>query len=116
MNSPMADDHKKFAHALVARDVRRLNALIHRADIDGHRLATIETALQKLQLRVTWAMLVDPISDTAIHDPGFYSDGQAVTTMIDWEEGFATLVHSPNSRDVETNATAEALSAERSPF
>jgi hypothetical protein len=30
-----AEDHQKFGYALLSRDIRRLTALIHRAEIDG---------------------------------------------------------------------------------
>ena len=49
--SSKAEDHRKFAYAPVARDIRRLTALIHGADIDDQSLAMIQPALEHLGAR-----------------------------------------------------------------
>lgn len=106
-----AADDRKFNYALVARDIRRLTALIHRVDIDDETRAMIDAALEQLEARVWTMWMYDPARKVLIKDPGVYADGRPVTTMIDWGHGFATLVHCTDPKD-ETGAAAEELSEE----
>jgi len=114
--SPNAEDHRKFSYALVARDVRRLTASIHQADIDDQSLVAMGAALDQLEARAVWAMLLyEPANGVLIQDPNAYSDGRPVTTTIDWGDGFATSVHVPDPADGNRDAEAEDLSEERWP-
>jgi len=113
--SPKAGDHRKFGFALVARDIRRVTALIHRADIDEQQLAMIDAALEQLQARVVWATFIEPAGDVLIEAPRVYSDGRPVTTTIDWGDAFATLVHSPDPAHESSDVKPEGLAEERRP-
>src|SRR5262249_4541675 len=99
-----AEDHRKFAYALVARDIRRVTALVHHTDIDDQTRTAIDAGLEQLEVR-TWATLLhDPVSGVLIRDSEVYSDGRPVITTIDWRDGFATLVqhkHAGYGEDVE---------------
>ena len=68
MNAPNSHDHKKFDYALVTRDIRRLTALIHRADIDSGTRAMIDAALEQLEARVWVTLLHDPVTNTLINN------------------------------------------------
>jgi hypothetical protein len=52
MNAYNAEDGRKYNYALLARDIRRLTATIHRADIDGGTRELIDTALEQLEGRI----------------------------------------------------------------
>jgi hypothetical protein len=112
MNACNAEDHRKHNYALLARDIRRLTAKIHRADIDDATREMIDAAPDQLETRA-WAMSFhDPATGSLIKDDGVYSDGRPVTTTIHWGEVCATLVHSPDPND---ETAAEELSEERWP-
>jgi hypothetical protein len=111
MHTHTAEDHRKYTYALLSRDIRRVTAMIHRADIDDDTRKMIDAALDQLETRV-WVMAFhDPAAGSLIKDQNVYSDGRPVTTAIDWGGGFATLVHSPDP-DGETDVAAEELSEE----
>ena len=111
MNELNAVDETKYNYALLARDIRRLAALIHRTDIHGPAREPIDHALEKLESRTWLISFVNPASGALVHDQDVYSDGRPVTTAIDWGGGFATLVHCPDPRD-ETSGDAEELAEE----
>jgi hypothetical protein len=111
MNSYNAEDHRKHNYALLARDIRRLTAKVHRAEIDGDTLEMIDSALDQLEGRVWLMSFHDPARDDLIRDQDVYSDGRPVTTTISWGEGYATLVHCPDPKE-EGGGAAEALSEE----
>jgi hypothetical protein len=113
LNAPNSHDHKKFDYALVTRDIRRLTALIHRADIDSGTRAMIDAALEQLEARVWVALLHDPISGVLVQDQDVYSDSRPVTTTINWGDGFATLVHCPDPAEGTSATGAEELQEER---
>jgi hypothetical protein len=52
MNAYTAWDGRKYNYALLARDIRRLTATIHRADIDDDTWELIDSALEQLESRV----------------------------------------------------------------
>lgn len=112
MNAPNAHDHKKFDYALVTRDIRRLTALIHRAEIDGATGKFIDAALEQLEARVWMLAFYDPDSEVLIQDQAVYSDGRPVTTTVDWGNGFATLVHCPDPADGTSGSKTDELSEE----
>ena len=111
MNAYNAEDQRKQNYALLARDIRRLTAKIHRADIDDDTLEMIDSALDQLEARVWLMSFHDHVSGGLIRDQDVYSDGRPVTTTISWVEGYATLVHCPDPND-ETGGAAEELSEE----
>jgi hypothetical protein len=114
MNAYNVEDHRKHNYALLARDIRRLTAKIHRADIDDEARNVIDTALERLESRLWLMSFYDPASGVLIQDPDVYSDGRPVTTTITWGGGFARLIHSPDPND-ETVSEAEELAEERWP-
>jgi hypothetical protein len=114
MNSETAEDHRKFVYALLSRDVRRLTAKIHRADIDGDTRDMIDSALEQLESRVWLMSFHDPVNGVLIQDQEYYADGRPVTTSIGWGDGFATMVHPPGPTD-ETDSEAEELAEEAWP-
>ncbi len=113
MNPCNAEDSRKHMYALLARDIRRLTAKIHRTNIDDAR-QMIDAALDQLETRVWLLSFHDPASGVLIKDEDVYSDGRPVTTTISWGEGYATLVHGPDPNS-ETGGAAEELSEEMWP-
>ena len=111
MSACNAENHRRHNYALLARDIRRLTAMIHRAEIDGDTREMIDSALEQLEGRVWLMSFHEPAGGVLIQDQDVYSDGRPVTTMIDWGSGFATLVHCSHPRD-ETSRKAEELSEE----
>lgn len=112
MNAATDSDHRKFAYALIARDLRRLTAFVHRAAIDKRLTDSIDGALEQLEARA-WAMFLhDPVCGTQIQDEDVYSDGRPVTTTIDWGDGFATLVHCPDPAAGTSGSQSDELSEE----
>jgi hypothetical protein len=111
MNAYNAEDSRKHNYALLARDIRRLTAKIHRADIDGDTREMIDSALDRLETRVWLMSFHDPLSGFLIQDQDVYSDGRPVTATISWGDGYAALVHCPDPND-ETGVAAEELSEE----
>lgn len=105
------EDHRKFVYALIARDIRRLTAKVHRANVDDDTRQMIDAALDQLETRAWLLAFHDRASGDLIPDQDFYSDGRPVTTTISWGDGYATLVHSPDPND-ETGGAAEELSEE----
>ena len=95
MSSYTGEDHRKFVYALIARDIRRLAAKVHRANMDDDR-NEIAAALEQLESRVWLFAFTDP-TGALINEEDVYSDGRPVTTTIDWGDGYATLVHMPRS-------------------
>jgi hypothetical protein len=80
---------------LLARDIRRLTAKIHRANPDDHIRQMIDAAPDQLEARV-WVMAFDdPATDSLIQDQDRYADSRPVTTTISWGNGYATLVQQP---------------------
>jgi hypothetical protein len=113
MSIYLAEDHRKFAYALVSRDIRRLTAFVHRVDINEETLAMIDNALEQLDNRAWLMSFHDPQSGNLIKDEDLYSDGRPVTTTIDWGDGFATLVHCPDlAADKTSGNRADELAEE----
>lgn len=113
MNTYSAEDGRKYNYAVLARDIRRLTATIHRADIDGGTRELIDTALEQLESRVWLMSFHDPASGTLIQNQDVYSDGRPVTTTINWGDGYATLVQPPDALDdSESGSRSEELAEE----
>ncbi len=112
MSAYSAEDHRKYHYALLARDIRRLAAKIHRANVDDDTRQMIDTALEQLEARVWLMSFHDPVNDTLIQDQDTYSDGRPVTTTISWGDGYATLVHPPDALDNRESATGTEELAE----
>lgn len=115
MTLDLADDHKKFTYALVARDLRRMTAMLHTAALDEPTKRRISGALEQLQVRVMMSFFHDPVCDTLLRDPEHYSDGRPVTTTVDWASGFATVVHCPDATEGVSGSASAELSEEMWP-
>jgi hypothetical protein len=122
-----SEDYKKYFLALGSRSVRRVAAKVYAATgLDAEvRLAM----LKELTRAVTWqqnaALVGWPLKDHTIDDQdgeessyeidlAVYSYGRPVFTVVDWLDGYATIVHHPNSLQPETDDTGE-LAEERCP-
>lgn len=116
MTTWTTEDHQKFGYALISRDIRRLTALIHCADIDGDSRAVIDAAVEQLDARVWATLFHDPVTNVLINNQDEYSDGRPVATTIGWGDGFATLVHSPDPADGTSGSGADELSEELWPY
>jgi hypothetical protein len=115
MISHAREDHARFVHALITRDVRRLRAVLDKADLPDATRDQLDNALAQLETR-TWALAFhDPVNGILIQDQDTYSDGRPVTTTIDWHDGYTTLVHCPNPADGINGGESDELSEEVSP-
>ena len=114
VNPYNAEDYRKHTYALLSRDIRRLAAKVHCADIDASAMKVIDTALEQIEGRVWLMSFHDPATGGLIEDEDTYSWGGRVTTTITWGGGFATLVHSPDPND-ETGGEADELAEEMWP-
>ena len=84
MRSYNCDDHKKFMYALCARDIRRLAAMVDRANLDADIRVEMDSALEQLEARLFLFAFADDATGTLVGDVDRYSDGRPVTTTIDW--------------------------------
>jgi hypothetical protein len=114
-----SEDFKKYWLALASRSVRRVAAKVHAADLDTE----VRSALMKeLTQTVTWqqnaALAGWPLNDHITDDKdgeeeafeidlAVYSNGRPVFNVIDWGDGYASLVHHPHSLQPETEDTGE---------
>ena len=113
MNTYNAGDHTKSNYALLAREIRRLTAKVHHANIDNDTTAMIDSALEQLEGRVWLMSFHDPASGRLIQDQDTYSHSGRVTTTINWGDGYATLVHPPDALDdSESGSGTEELAEE----
>ena len=115
---PSSEDHAKYFCALGSRSVRRVAAKVYAAaDLDADtRIAMLEELAQAIEWQQRAALvgwpLKDYVDDGEDGDEGVveinwavYSDGRPVFTVVDWMDGYATIVHPPDSvkRDTEDN-------------
>jgi hypothetical protein len=113
MNTYNAEDHTKYNYALLGREIRRLTAKVHHANIDNGTTAMIDSALEQLEGRVSLMSFHDPASGRLIQDQDTYSHGGRVTTTINWCDGSATLVHPRDALDdSESGSGPEELTEE----
>jgi hypothetical protein len=115
------EDFKKYWAAMAARGARRIAAEINDCSINSATTIRIMEELTSVIVYQRYAVLVGwPDQDIQTDDEGeefteidfgTYSDGRPVSTTIDWDESFATLVHHPVSPSLESE-DASTLSAE----
>jgi hypothetical protein len=104
-----AEDYKKYFSALGSRSVRRVAAKLSAdADLDTEvRVAMLKELTQAVKWQQNAALAGWPLNDHATDDKDgeggrfeidlrVYSDGQPVFTVVDWLDGYATLVHHPD--------------------
>jgi hypothetical protein len=104
-----AEDYKKYFCALGSRSVRRVAAKLSAdAEIDAElRIAMLKELTQAVKWQRMAALAGWPLNDHVTDDKdgedavvdidlAVYSDGQPVFTIVDWLDGYATLVHHPD--------------------
>jgi hypothetical protein len=108
----------KYFLALASRSVRRVAAKVHAADLDTDVRSGL---MRELTQMLTWqrdaALIGWPHNDHVTHNVGedssfeidlaVYSDGRPVFSVIDGSDGYATLVHRPDSLQDQTDDTGE---------
>jgi hypothetical protein len=115
-----SEDYGKYLCALASRSVSHVAAKVYAAsELDAEaRIAT----LKELTLAVRWQRMATiagwRLSDHLTHDEddeetavtidlAVYSDGRPVLTVVDWLDGYATIVHHPDSLRPEIEDTGE---------
>jgi hypothetical protein len=114
MTTYKIEDHRKYAAAMLSRDLRRLVAIVYGADIDDETIETFDSAIELLNNRVWLFSFYDPTTGQFIHDLNRYSDGRPVTTSVEQDYGTATVLHLPDPSE-EAECPVEELSAEAWP-
>jgi hypothetical protein len=109
------EDYGKYFCALGSRSVRRVAAKAHAAGLDTEvRIALTEELTQAVTWQQSAALASWPLDDhmsdeedgeeIAVDiDLAVYSDGRPVFTVVDWFDGYATLVHHPDSLQPESD-------------
>lgn len=122
-----SEDYRKYLLALGSRSVRRVAAKVCAASgLD----ADVRSALMKeLTQAMTWQRIAvltgQSQNDRATYDTdsdeyeveidlATYSNGQPVFTVVDWLDGYATIVHHPDSQQTQGEDEGE-LAAEVCP-
>jgi hypothetical protein len=115
-----SEDYGKYFCALGSRSVRRVAAKVYAAtELD----AEVRIAMMKeLTQAVTWQQMAtvagwplnDHLTDDKDDDEGavtidwaVYSNGRPVLTVVDWLDGYATIVHHPDSLQTQTEDAGE---------
>jgi len=100
--SSSAQDRRKYYYAIGTREVSRLHAALLDLGLGPEINHWIRDELWFIWrlLRET-AFTENVLARKPTWDSGTYADGGLVTTQIDWEEGYATIVHHPEKPDSE---------------
>lgn len=125
-----SEDYGKYFCALASRSVRGVAAKVYAA---WELSAEVRVAmLKELTQAVTWQQMATvagwPLNDHIINDDdgeddedeaieidwAVYSNGRPVFTVVDWLDGYATIVHHPDSLPHRTEDSGE-LAEERCP-
>jgi hypothetical protein len=113
-----SEDYRKYFCALGSRSVRRVAAKVYAsAELDAEvRIAMLKELTEALMCQrkasiVGWR---DHINDDTDGEEGVieidlavYSNGLPVFTVVDWLDGYATIVHHPHSLQPQTKDTGE---------
>jgi hypothetical protein len=114
------EDYAKYFLALGSRSIRRIAAKVDAATVDA---AVREALMKELTQSVKWQEMAvvsswplnDDFSDDADSgeqtieiDLGTYSNGKPVFTVVDWMDGYATIVHRPDGLQPESDTGALA--------
>lgn len=93
-------DYKKFYYARGARDMRRMAAKVQSANADPELVAVFMRGLVELMAtQRALALVAWPFPDDADEvevDFSTYADGRPVFSTVDWDDGYATVVHHPD--------------------
>ena len=114
------EDYGKYFCALGSRSVRRVAAKVYAAaELDAEMRIAM---MKQLTQMVTWQQMAaiagwpldDHITDGTDGEEGaieidwaVYSDGRPVFTVVDWLDGYATIVFHPDLLQPETEDTGE---------
>jgi hypothetical protein len=115
------EDYQKYFCALGSRSVRRVAAELSAAsELDAEvRVAMLKELTQAVKWQQSAALAGWPLNDritddkdgeegvVEIDDLAVYSDGRPVFTVVDWMDGYATIVHHPDSLQPQTEDTGE---------
>lgn len=115
-----SEGYGKYFYALGSRSVRRVAAKVYAAaELDAEARIAM---MKELTQMVTWQQMAaiagwpldDHITDGTDGEEGaieidwaVYSDGRPVFTVVDWMDGYATIVHHPDLLQPETEDTGE---------
>jgi hypothetical protein len=115
---PSGEDYVKYFLALASRSVRRVAAKVYAAaELDAEvRIAMLKELTQAVTWQQSAALAVWPLNDRITDDNdgeegaveinwAVYSDGRPAFTVVDWMDGYATIVHHPDSLHPQTEDT-----------
>jgi len=116
----IGEDYRKYFCALGSRSVRRVAAKVYAAaELDAEMRIAM---MKQLTQMVTWQQMAAiagwPLDDHTTDgtdgeegaieiDWAVYSDGRPVFTVVDWLDGYATIVHHPDLLQPETEDTRQ---------
>ena len=112
------EDGKKHLYALCLRDLRRVYAVMRRLNPDPETELKIACLLEQAEIRLFFAAFVDTSQwfedgdNEVVVRGGTYADGRPVQTRIEWEGGYATIVHPPDPQDEESRPDPNELAEE----
>lgn len=105
-----SEDYGKYFCAMGSQSVRRVAAKVYAAsELDAEaRIAMLKELTQAVQWQQMATLARWRLSDHLTHEKGsqegavtidwaVYSDGRPVFTVVDWLDGYATIVHHPDS-------------------
>lgn len=110
MSSYPYDDHIKHLRALARCDIQHATSLVLNSFVGQNVSGRIIDALEQVERRLFVITTVrgdifgdDDAQLTLLQNPGSYHDGRPVTTSSHWEDGWMTIVHSPDPDDLTTD-------------
>ena len=80
------DDQKRYAYAVIARNVRRIAAIVSGSRVEDQLRQQLLAALEQLHHQA-WLVLYDWDTGEMLEGEDTYSDGSQVTTTLDWGKG-----------------------------
>jgi hypothetical protein len=112
------EDCKKYSYALCLGDLRRVYAVIRRLNLDPETELKIACLLEQAEIRLFAAAFIDTSqwfeeggNEVVVHH-GAYSDGRPVQTRVEWEGGYATVVHPPDPQTEQSRSDPNELAEE----
>lgn len=114
------DDHRLYLYEMAARDLRRAVAVLHHAQVEPADFTKVVSLLEDVEARLFGLATRDRFDDVKEWDSlavdlSRYSDGRLIRTVVDWGEGYATVVHHPDPEEEPTRSNQEELQDEMWP-
>jgi hypothetical protein len=104
------NDHAKHLRALARCDIQHATSLVLNADVETAVAKRIVDVLDDVERRLFVITTVrglifgdDDAELTLLENPGSYDDCRPVTTTCHREDGWMTIVHSPDPGDPSTH-------------